>query len=313
MVLFNHLSAARVNWHKSEALAVGRWTNGLPVLPQELAWRSDGLKYLGVFIGDGEFERRNWLDVLERVEGKIQKWKWLLPRMSYRGRTLVLNNLVTSVLWHRLNCAEPPLGLLEQLQARVLSFFWDGMHWVQQGVLHLPREEGGQGLIHLASRTATFRIQFIQREPIVNEARLNVSAEAALRLKAALHQTRTLLLQHVVAAAGPDLTGVEAVGSLLGIRSAQAAEGALQLWRNGLSERERRLLVDYGQGTEPDYEDPFPEIRLATHLGNLDGPLLRPSKTFSLQAVEKKTLYYDCVRVLNSRGLSNRNTSVWAD
>ncbi|TWW73395.1 Transposon TX1 uncharacterized 149 kDa protein ORF 2 [Takifugu flavidus] len=220
-VLFNRLSAARVNWHKSEALAVGR------------------------------------------------------------GRTLVLNNLVASVLWHRLSCMEPPSGLLKQLQTRVLSFFWDDMHWVQQGVLYLPSEEGGQGLIHLASRTATFRIQFIQREPIVNGARLDVSAEAAPRLKAAVYRTRTLLLQHIVAVAGPDLTGAEA--------------------------------VDYGQGTELDCEDPFPEIRLAAHLGNLDSPLLRPSKIFSLQAVEKKTLYYDCVRVLNRRGLSNRNTSVWVD
>ncbi|TWW71219.1 Transposon TX1 uncharacterized 149 kDa protein ORF 2 [Takifugu flavidus] len=41
-----------VNWHKSKALAFGRWTNGLLVLPQDLAWRRDGLKYLGVFIGD---------------------------------------------------------------------------------------------------------------------------------------------------------------------------------------------------------------------------------------------------------------------
>ena len=32
-----------------------------------------------------------------------------------------------------------------------------------QGVLYLSREEGGQGLIHLASRTATFRLQFIKR------------------------------------------------------------------------------------------------------------------------------------------------------
>ncbi|TWW71207.1 RNA-directed DNA polymerase from mobile element jockey [Takifugu flavidus] len=51
-----------------------------------------------------------------------------------------------SVLWHRLSCMEPPSGLLAQLQTRVLAFFWDGMHWVQQGVLYLPREEGGQGL-----------------------------------------------------------------------------------------------------------------------------------------------------------------------
>ncbi|TWW61013.1 Transposon TX1 uncharacterized 149 kDa protein ORF 2 [Takifugu flavidus] len=297
-----------VNWQKSEALAVGRWTNGLPVLPQDLAWRRDGLKYLGVFIGDEETEKKNWLDTLEKVDRKIQKWEWLLPRMSYRGRTLVLNNLVASVLWHRLSCMEPPSGLLAQLQTRVLAFFWDGMHWVQQGVLYLPREEGGQGLIHLASRTAAFRIQFVQRF-LTGPADLC----GEMWLTAALWRTRTLLLQHVVAVAGPDLTGAEAVGSLLGIRSTQAAEGVLRLWRNRLSTRERRILEDYGQGTEPDSEDPFPEIRLVAHLGNLDGPLLRPAKTFSLVAVDKKTLYNDCVRVLNRRGLSNRSTSMWAD
>ncbi|TWW77456.1 Transposon TX1 uncharacterized 149 kDa protein ORF 2 [Takifugu flavidus] len=74
----------------------------------------------------------------------------------------------------------------------------------------------------------------------------------------------------------------EAVGSLLGICSTQAAEGLLRLWKNRLSTRESHLLEDYGQGTKPDSEDIFPEIRLAAHLGNLDGPLLRPAKTFSL-------------------------------
>ncbi|TWW74496.1 hypothetical protein D4764_14G0004990 [Takifugu flavidus] len=156
-------------------------------------------------------------------------------------------------------------------------------------------------------------LYWLLREPTVHGARLDVSAEATPRLAAALWRTRTLLLQHVVAVAGPDLTGAEAVGSLLGICSSQAAEGVLRLWRNRLSTRERRLLEDYGQGTEPDSEDPFPEIRLAAHPGNLDGPLLRPAKTFSLVAVDKKTTYNNCVTVLNRRGLSNRSTSMWAD
>jgi len=30
-------------------------------------------------------------------------------------------------------------------------------------VLFLPKEEGGQGLVHLPSRHATFRLQFIQK------------------------------------------------------------------------------------------------------------------------------------------------------
>ncbi|TWW54633.1 hypothetical protein D4764_0192090 [Takifugu flavidus] len=127
----------------------------------------------------------------------------------------------------------------------------------------------------------------VGREPTVHGARLDISAEAAPRLKAALHRTQTLSLQHVVAVAGPDLTGAEA-----------ADEGVLRLWRNRLRTKERHLLEDYGQGTEPDSEDPFPEIRLAAHLGNLDDPLLRPAKTFSLVTVDKKTLYNNCVRVL---------------
>ncbi|TWW53211.1 hypothetical protein D4764_0188380 [Takifugu flavidus] len=79
------------------------------------------------------------------------------------------------------------------------------------------------------------------REPIVHSARLDVSNEATLRLTAALCQTQRVLLEHVVAVAGPDLTGTEALGSLLGIRFVQAAEGVLQLWSNRLR-RERGVF-----------------------------------------------------------------------
>ena len=160
---FTAASEARVNWAKSEALAVGEWRGGLLVLPQNLTWRKDGLKYLGVFLGEGTIAQKNWEDVTGKIEAQLKKWKWLLPQMSYRGRVLVLNNLVASQLWHRLACVDPPSGLLAQIQRKMVDFFWDGLHWVPQGVLFLSREEGGQGLIHLASRTATFRIQFLQK------------------------------------------------------------------------------------------------------------------------------------------------------
>ena len=50
-----------------------------------------------------------------------------------------------------------------EIQAKMVNLFWDRFHWVLQSVLFLSRDEGGQGLVHLASRTATFRLQFIQR------------------------------------------------------------------------------------------------------------------------------------------------------
>ncbi len=45
----------------------------------------------------------------------------------------------------------------------MVNFFWNKLHWVPQSVLFLSRDEGGHGPVHLASRTATFRLQFIQR------------------------------------------------------------------------------------------------------------------------------------------------------
>ncbi|KAK3557975.1 hypothetical protein QTP86_005636 [Hemibagrus guttatus] len=83
--------------------------------------------------------------------------------MSYRGQTLVINNLAALSLWHKLACVDPPPNLLANIQAQLVDFFWDGLHWIPQSVLHLPKEEGGQGLVQLSSRAAAFRLQFIQR------------------------------------------------------------------------------------------------------------------------------------------------------
>ena len=83
--------------------------------------------------------------MLEKVEGKLAKWRWLLPHMSYRGRVLIINNLVASTLWHRLKCLEPPAGLLQKVQTVILNFFWDKLHWVPQCVLYLPKKRGARG------------------------------------------------------------------------------------------------------------------------------------------------------------------------
>lgn len=109
------------------------------------------------------FFQKNWDNVLEKVKGRLMKWKWLLPKMSYRGCVLITNNMVSSALWHRLACVDPPASLLTQIQRVLVEFFWDKLYWVPQRVLPPHKEEGGQGLVHLASRGAAFRLRFIQR------------------------------------------------------------------------------------------------------------------------------------------------------
>ncbi|KAI3363574.1 hypothetical protein L3Q82_012163 [Scortum barcoo] len=111
------ISSARVNWGKSEAVVVGDRLGGQLRLPGGLMWKKGGLKYLGVFLGNEMFVEKNWENVLEKVKGRLEKWKWLVPKMSYRGRVLILNNLISTALWHRLACVNPPVSLLSRIQA----------------------------------------------------------------------------------------------------------------------------------------------------------------------------------------------------
>ena len=79
-------------------LAVGRWEGGLPSLPGGLMWKREGLKYLGVYIGNETIVQKNWEGVAGNIQGRLNKWKWLKPQLSYRGRTLIINNLVASAI-----------------------------------------------------------------------------------------------------------------------------------------------------------------------------------------------------------------------
>ncbi len=60
------------------------------------------------------------------VEGRFKKWKCLHSCMSYRGRVLIINNLIASALWHKLSVLEPPVDLLIKVQIMLVDFFWGG-------------------------------------------------------------------------------------------------------------------------------------------------------------------------------------------
>lgn len=192
---FEVVSSARINWSKSDAFFWGEGNNVLPKLPGGLMWKKDGIKYLGIFLGDSSYVQNNWEGIVDKIKGRLDKWRWLKPHMSYRGRILVTNNLVASILWHKLACVDPPVHLLSKVQSLLLDFFWDKLHWVPQSLLYLTKEEGGQGLVHLQSRTAAFRMQFVQK--VLTEqkyVRWRPIAFAILRTVGGLGMDRSLFL-----------------------------------------------------------------------------------------------------------------------
>lgn len=67
----------------------------------------------------------NWEDSLEKVKGRLEKWKQRLPNMSLGGRTLVFNNLVSSSLWHKMMGIDPLAPLLVAEEEPFPAIFWN--------------------------------------------------------------------------------------------------------------------------------------------------------------------------------------------
>ena len=71
---FRGISSAKVNWEKSCALQIGKWSGGIMALPGGLEWWKEGFKYLGVYLGDeGTMENKlEW--GVEKAEGRM-RWR----------------------------------------------------------------------------------------------------------------------------------------------------------------------------------------------------------------------------------------------
>uniref|UniRef100_A0A4W5KWL2 Reverse transcriptase domain-containing protein n=1 Tax=Hucho hucho TaxID=62062 RepID=A0A4W5KWL2_9TELE len=161
--VYQRASSSRINWQKSVSFLLGKWENGgPPVLPRLCSWSLEGFKVLGVFMGVDQYMENNWEGIFDKVSGRLQRWRWILPQLSYRGRVLIINNLAASMLWHRLNVLNPPKILLQRLQKIFVDFFWDGHHWLPPAILYLPVNEGGQGLIDVNAKVKAMRLKVAQ-------------------------------------------------------------------------------------------------------------------------------------------------------
>ena len=72
-------SSLKVNWKKSKALWVPYLKNCLPVvttpppLPENLEWKTEGVAYLGVFLGSTQFMKNKWEDTTEEIRKKLNR------------------------------------------------------------------------------------------------------------------------------------------------------------------------------------------------------------------------------------------------
>jgi len=85
-----------------------------------------------------------------------KKWKWLLPRLSHTHYQQSCRFFPLA-----LACVDPPVSLLPKIQAETVSFFWyNCMGSLKVFCFWLKRMETK---VHLASRCAAYRLQFVQK------------------------------------------------------------------------------------------------------------------------------------------------------
>ena len=146
------------------------------------------------------------------------------------------------------------------------------------------------------------------KEPLIHGARLDITNSTIPGLTGARCSSGTVCLQQLVDAVGPALDNAEALGTLLGFRSHRVAGRLLELWRQRLSIKEKRLIMDNKlRRATPDPADPFPDVHLSPLVGELTGPLLTPCcpNKLSVNRADKKTVYANCVKSIYRAGLSN--------
>ncbi|XP_035990392.1 mucin-3A isoform X4 [Fundulus heteroclitus] len=153
------------------------------------------------------------------------------------------------------------------------------------------------------------------KEPLVCGARLDVCDGTLPGLSETLCRSGTVTVRRLVEPAGPDFSNIQALGSLLGVRSDRLIRRFLDRVKERMTAKERHLLqLHYTGHCEPDPIDPFPDVQLDPDFTEDSGPLLyNVAPKMTLCSASPQMLYKVNVKIMNKRTLRNRPVSVCRD
>lgn len=160
--IYSQESGAQLNSQKSKGLFCGSWKTRSDK-PLQCHWNHEGLKILGVFLGNtSQYEQENWTTLTTKIKGTLNNWSQYLKLTSYLGRKIVCNQLAGSQLIHTLNVLQPPRQFVLEIQKAMINFIWQGKHWIHQNYIFATTERGGIGLTHLEAKIKSLRLKLIQ-------------------------------------------------------------------------------------------------------------------------------------------------------
>ena len=136
---------------------VSGWDSPVPI-----AWTSEKIKLLEIFIGNGRMDVVNWEPRISAVENCLSSWR--SRSLSLQGKALVINALALSRIWYIASLVFMPSWVLSKLESIVFNFFWSGKHdLVARKVVVHPRHSGGLGVVCTKFKVYALLVQWIRR------------------------------------------------------------------------------------------------------------------------------------------------------
>ena len=111
LCLFEQLSGLKINFHKSELLFFVRAKDEQEAYKQLFGCGIGSMPftYLGIPIHHRKLSNKEWKCIEDRFEKKLSCWKGKL--MSYGGRLILINLVLTSMPMFLLSFFEVPIGV----------------------------------------------------------------------------------------------------------------------------------------------------------------------------------------------------------
>ena len=149
---FEQLSGLKINFHKSELFCYGEAKECEEQFAQIFGCGIGEFpfRYLGIPMSHRKLSNKDWNRVEERFEKKLNSWKG--KHLSYGGRLILINSVLSSLSMFMFSFFEVPRGILKKLDYYRSRFFWQGdghrtkYRLAKWNMLCRPKEQGGLGI-----------------------------------------------------------------------------------------------------------------------------------------------------------------------
>jgi hypothetical protein len=170
---FEKLSGLKINFHKSEIFCFGQATDSETQYVQLFGCRhgSFPFRYLGIPMHVRKLRNVEWKTVEERIEKKLSSWKG--KYLSFGGRLVLINSVLTSLTMFMLSFFEVPKGVLQKIEYYRSRFFWQSdnqkkkYRLIKWNIICQPKDQGGLGIQNIEIKNKCLLAKWLWK--LINE------------------------------------------------------------------------------------------------------------------------------------------------